>query len=102
MKDETGDVAIEEFVGLKTKMHLFLVDNNREYKRAKGVNRNVVATITHNEYKNVLLNNISLRHLMNRIESKDHRIGTYEIHNNLLSRFDDKIYIKTIDMALSY
>ena len=82
-------------------MHLFLVDNNSKYKRAKGVNRNIVATITHNEYKDVLLNDISLRHLMNRIESKDHRIGTYEIHNNLLSRFDDKIYIKTIDMALS-
>ena len=44
-----------------------------------GVNRNVVATIIHKEYKDVLLNIKCLRHSMNRIQSKNHRIGTYEI-----------------------
>ena len=29
MQDETGGVAIEEYVGLKPKMYLYLVDNNR-------------------------------------------------------------------------
>ena len=29
LQDETGSVAIEEFVGLKPKMYLYLVDNNR-------------------------------------------------------------------------
>ena len=33
MKDETSNVAIEEFIGLKPKMHLFLVGNNSEYKK---------------------------------------------------------------------
>ena len=45
-------------------------------KEQKGVNSNVVATISHNEYKDVLLNNKCIRHSMNRIQSKDHRIGT--------------------------
>ena len=49
MKDETGGVAIEEFVGLKPEMYSFLVDN-KEHKKAKCVNKNVVATIRHNEY----------------------------------------------------
>ena len=31
---------------------------------------------------------------MNRIQSKDHRIGTYEINKISLSYFDDKICIK--------
>ena len=31
---------------------------------------------------------------MNRIQSKDHRIGTYEINKTSLSCFDDKIYIQ--------
>ena len=48
-------------------------------RRVKGVNKNVVATISHDEYKNFLLNKKRLRHLMNRIQSKNHRIGTYEI-----------------------
>ena len=60
-------------------MHPFLVDDNSEHKKAKGANKNVVATIRHNEYKEVLLNNKCLRHSMKRIQSKDHRIGTYEI-----------------------
>ena len=34
MKDETGGVAIEEFVGLKSKMYSFLVENNKQ-KKAK-------------------------------------------------------------------
>ena len=32
-----------------------------------------------------------LRHSMNSIQSKDHRIGTYEINKISLSCFDDKI-----------
>ena len=39
------------------------------------MNKNIVATIHHNEYKDNLLNNKYLRHLMNRIQSKNHRIG---------------------------
>ena len=74
-------------------MYLFLVDNN-EHKKAKGGNKNVVETISHNEYKDVLLKNNCLRHSMNRIQSKDHRIGTYEINKISLSCFYDKIYIQ--------
>ena len=58
------------------------------------MNRNVVATIRHNEYKDVMLNNKCLRHSMNRIQSKNHRIGTYEIKKISLSYFDDKICIQ--------
>ena len=42
-------------------MYLFFVDDNSEHKKAKCVNKNVVATITHNEYKDVLLINQCLR-----------------------------------------
>ena len=49
MKYEIGGVAIEEFVGLKPKMYSLLVDNN-EHKKENGLNRNVVETISHNEY----------------------------------------------------
>ena len=93
MKDETAGVAIEEFVRLKPKMYLHLVDDNREHKETKDINKNVVATISHNEYKDVLLNKNCLRHSMNRI-NKYHRIGTYEVNKISLSCFADKIYIQ--------
>ena len=79
MKVEIGGVATEEFVGLKPKMHSLLVDDNSEHKKVKGVNRNVVATISYNEYKYVLLNNKCLRYSINSIQSKDHRITIYKI-----------------------
>ena len=53
--------------------------------KSKGVNKNVVAAISNNEYKDALLNNKCLRHLMNKIQSKDHRIGIYEIHKKFVA-----------------
>ena len=76
MKDGTAGAAIDEFVGLKPKICSYLVDDNSEHKKAKGVNKNVVATISHNEYKDVLLNKKCLRNSMIRIQSKDHKIET--------------------------
>ena len=49
MKDETAGVAIKEFVKLKPKMYPLLVDDSSEHKKVKGVNKTVVATISHNE-----------------------------------------------------
>ena len=77
-------------------MYSFLVDSSSEHKKAKPVNRNIVATISHGECKGVFLNN-ELRHLSNRTQSKNNRIGTYEIKKNSLSCFSDKIS-KTMDM----
>ena len=57
------------------------------------MNKNVVATKSHNEYKDVLLNNKCIRCSMNRIKNKDRRIGTYEINQVSLSYFADKIHI---------
>ena len=48
MKDETAGVAIGGFVGLKPKMYSLLVDDNSEYKKAKSINNNVVATVRYN------------------------------------------------------
>ena len=41
-----------------------------------------------------LLNNKCIRHSINRIQSKDHRIGTHEINKISLPCFDDKMYIQ--------
>ena len=37
MKDETGSVAIEGFVELKSNIYSFLVDDNSKHKKAKGM-----------------------------------------------------------------
>ena len=70
MKGETATAAIEEFVGLKSKMYSHWVDENSEHEKAKRVNRNVVVTIIYNEYNNVLLNKKCLRHSINMTKVK--------------------------------
>lgn len=44
-------------------------------KKANDVNWNVIETKSHSEYKDVLLNKKSFRHSIDRVQSKDHRIG---------------------------
>ena len=86
-------------------MHSHLVDDNGEHKKAQGVDKYVVATISHNEYRDVFLNKKCLRNSVNRIQSKDHRTGTYEINNISLSCFYNKIYFQNSGcegLALGY
>ena len=74
-------------------MYSFFADESSEHEKPKGMNKNVVATISYDEYKDVLLSKKCLRHSMNRIQSKDLRKETYEISKISLSCFDDKIHI---------
>ena len=64
MKDETAGLPIKEFAGLMPKMYLFLVNDSSEHKKANrggGGNNSVVTKISHNEYRDVLLNKNCLR-----------------------------------------
>ena len=96
MKDEKSGVAVKKSFGLKPNMYSFLVDHRNEHKKTMVVNKTVVVTTIHNEYKDVLLNNRCLRPLMSRFRT-NHRIIAYE--TNIISTFcfDDKIYILTMD-----
>ena len=98
MKDETAGVLIEGFVGLNPQIYSYLVDDNSEHKKGKGVNKNVVATIRHNKSKDVLLNKKCFRHSINSIQSKDHRIGTYEINKISFFVLMIKYASKTMDV----
>ena len=51
-------------------MYSLLVDDSSEHQKAKGVNRNAVAAMSNNEYKDILLNQKRLRNLMSRIQAK--------------------------------
>ena len=63
MKDETCDVHIKSFVGLKPKMYTFTTEDNRESKRAKSINKHVVNyELKYEEYKTALFNKSYIRH----------------------------------------
>ena len=86
MKDEFGGVIIIEFVGLKSKMYSIKKIDGKEHNTAKGVS---IAT-EFDKFKDVLFNEKVIRHKMKRIQSKKHKLGTYEIEKISLPYFDDK------------
>ena len=45
------------------------------------------------KFKDVLFNKKIIRHKMKRIQSKEHKLGTYEIDKIPLSCFDNKRYV---------
>ena len=53
--------------------------NGGGIKKAKGVNRNIVDSMRHKEYVNLLFGGGLMRHNMKRIQSKLYRIGNYEV-----------------------
>ena len=89
MKDEMRGEVISEFVGLKSKMYSLVSVDGEEKIRAKGVN----VKVRHNEFFDVLFNKNLVRHNMKRIQSKHHRLGTYDVYKRSLSCFDDKRYM---------
>ena len=66
---------------MKPKMYSIVntIVDNSEHKKVNGVDSKLVSA-SHNEYKDVLLNDKCIRHSMNRIQNKNHSIGTYEIN----------------------
>ena len=103
MKDEVKEKIISEFVGLKSKIYSIIAVDGKENKKAKGVNKNVGKNIKHKEYIDVLLNKKIMRHKMKRIQSRLHRIETYDVCKISLSCFDDKKFILDDDInSLAY
>ena len=89
MKDESEGKIIGEFVRFKSKMYSMKNIDGKQSNTAKEVN--IVTEF--NEFKDALFNQKVLRHKMKRIQSKKHKLGTYEINKISLSCFDDKIFV---------
>ena len=89
IKDEFGGVIAEEFVRLKSKKSSMKKIDGKEYNTPKGVS---IAT-EFDKFEDVLFNEKIIRHKMKRIQSKKHKLGTYEIDKISLLCFDDKRYV---------
>ena len=64
-------------------------DDDIEVNTAKGEN----ISTEFNEYEDVLFDKKIIRRKMKRIQSKKHKISTYDVNKISLSCFDDKRYI---------
>ena len=75
-KDEAAGMPIVEFVGLRSKMYSYVKDNGKNEKTANGFRKYLIKkNITHENYKDCLLNRKQMLHSMRTIRSEFHQIG---------------------------
>ena len=79
--------------GGESKIYSLVDGDGEENKKAKGVNRGVVRGIQHKKFIDVFFSKGVMRLKMKRMQSKLHRIRTYDVFKISLSCFDDKRYI---------
>ena len=93
-KDEAAGKNIIEFVGVRSKLYSFKMEDGEENKKCKGVKKQVVKdSITHEDYKTCLTTGKEVYRKQNIIRSYEHEVYTEEVNKIALSAMDDKRYI---------
>ena len=76
MKAANKGIPVYKFIGLRSKTYFMLSGDGKESNTAKGVN---FATDLNKFRDKILFIKKTIRHKMKRIQSKNHKLGTYEI-----------------------
>ena len=98
MKDETAGKIMCEVVGLRAKMYSFKVydpvtDTFKTTKKAKGIQKAAMETVTHDQYLEQLHNPEENHVTVRRIGQVMHTVLTFEQQKRGLCAFDDKRYL---------
>lgn len=96
-KDETNSKPIYEFCGLRAKMYSILKDEEHSKATAKGIKKNVIKRLTHNEFKAAIFGTtteeLQQKATFNLIRSTGHQLNSIKITKTGLCGYDDKRYI---------
>ena len=101
-KDELGGRIIKEFCALRAKTYSYLMEDDSETKRAKGVKRCVIKRRLMSEnYKDSLFNNETIMRSQLRFKSDHHNLYTEEVNKVALNSSDNK-RLQTFDRVTTY
>ena len=93
---------MKEFVALTAKTYACLMDDDSEYKKAKGAKKCVIKRrFMFENYKGCLFNNKIILQWQQRFKSDYHNVYTEKINKIALSSYDDK-RLQTLDKATTY
>ena len=91
-----------EFAGLRAKTYAYLMDDDSEYKEAKGTKKCLIKRgLMSKIYKDCLLNNKIILQLQQKFKSDHHNVYTEQINKIALSSNDDK-RLQTFDKITTY
>ena len=93
-KDEAAGKNIKEFIGLRSKLYSYKMEEGKENKKCKGIKKAVVEkSIRHEDYKTCLETGKEQLRRQNIIRSYEHVLYTEEVNKVALSSADDKRYL---------
>ena len=100
-KDELGGI-MKEFCALRAKTCAYLMDDDKESKKAKGVKRCVIKRrLMFENYKGSLFNDKTILKSQLRFKSDYHDVYTEEVNKIALNSNDDK-RLQTFDRVTIY
>ena len=89
-KDKLGGKIMKEFCALRAKTYTYLMEDDSEMKKAKGVKRCIVKRrLMFENYKDSLFNNKTIMRSQLRFKS-DHHVYTEEVSKIALNSSDNK------------
>ena len=88
MKDEAAGMPIKEFIGLRSKMHSYEIDNNVTTKKCKGISKQTIKKdITIYDYRDTLFSFTEKMHSVKTVRShnrtKRRHGGLKRVENNM-------------------
>ena len=90
-KDELGGKIMKEFCAVRAKTYTYLMVDDSEIKKAKGVKRCVIKRrLMFENYKDSLFNNKTIMRSQLRFKSNHHNVYTEEVNKIALNSSDDK------------
>ena len=101
-KDELGGKIMKEFCALRAKTYTYLMDDDNEKKKAKGIKKCIIKRrLTFENYKDSLFNNKTILKSQLRFKSDHHNVYTEEVNKIALSSNDDK-RLQSFDGVATY
>lgn len=98
-KDDAGGRQITEFVGLRSKLYSYRMDDLKEEKKCKGITKAIIKkSIIFKDYKNCIFKKQNQMGNMKIIRSELHEIYTVNVNKVALSYKDDKRIIREDDI----
>ena len=103
IKDECAGTPIIDGIFLRPKCYSLLLEDGKDHKRAKGVQRSVLGKkINHQDYVDVVESAVPLYADVRGFRSTCHTISTLKTHKRALSLFEDKRAWVSGDLSFAY
>ena len=101
-KDELGGKIMKEFCALRAKTYAYLMDDDKESKKAKGTKKCIIKRrLMFENYKDSLFNNKTIMRSQLRFKSDHHNVYTEEVNKIALNSNDNK-RLQTFDRVTTY